>query len=157
MNKLSFTPDMVQAIVEGRKTQTRRKLGPRPLKVGEVVYVGEQWLRNGCGESTLAAGWLSPTLKGWRKHAGYTMPRSLARYYLRITAVREQRLQEITEAEATAEGFELIDSGIVGSMPGRLNPRYRFMEKWQSLHPTGEYAWENNPIVQVYEFERTEP
>jgi len=139
MRGISFQPDMVAAIAEGIKTQTRQMLSDRPYKVGEVLYVKEGWARLSTGD-----------ILGGQRPAMF-MPRHLARYYIKITAIRKQRLWNITEREAKAEGF-------YGSID--------FGRKWESLYPSAplyrkrkynkkwDYAWDLNPEVVVYEFER---
>lgn len=66
------------------------------------------------------------------------MPQSAARYFIKITDVRVERLQSISEADAKAEGFDSVDS---------------FFALWQKLNGTESLA--ANPWVWVYEFEVT--
>jgi len=157
MKGILFTPEMIQAIVEGRKTQTRRVIKPQPkylegnpysqwfwckqdiseiealqkginhavwwdgvknpnvmtafarYQVGEVVYIKEAWgpaeglkvlykaseTELSHYEEILIGGWRSPMF----------MPANNARYFITITDVRAERLQEITEEDAIAEGI----------------------------------------------------
>ena len=74
------------------------------------------------------------------------MPRWASRITLHVTGVRVERLNDITEDDAKAEGADLARDD------GRLDPTYRlaFANLWMSLH--GPEAWDANPWVAVYEF-----
>lgn len=82
-----------------------------------------------------------------RKVPSIHMPRHCCRLVLEITAVRVERLQDICEADAWAEGVEFV------SMPP-VTAVTQFEELWESLHGTG--SWQQNPWVWVLEFTRTE-
>jgi len=177
MRGISFQPDMVQAIAEGRKTQTRRMISNWPHKVGEVLYVKEQWWKRRSLASLFSP---IPNIneEKWRRQPAMFMPRKLTRYYIKITAVRTQRVQEITEVEAQAEGMTTLMSN------GKTGYCDVFKIVWHSLYPPApkemcphprspddnvapiyrkrkhqkkwDYAWHLNPEVQVYEFVREE-
>ena len=73
------------------------------------------------------------------------MPKAAARLFLRVTGVRAERLQDITEDEKTAEGMR----------PGWQH--YNFYELWDSTIKPADRplcGWEANPWVWVIEFER---
>jgi len=81
------------------------------------------------------------------------MPREACRLVLEITAVRVERLQAITEADAVAEGLSQSESG--SWLPGPCDhPEWAFHQLWSQLY--GEPAWEANPWVWVIEFKRVE-
>jgi hypothetical protein len=77
------------------------------------------------------------------------MPRWASRLTLEMTDVRLQKLQEITEEDALAEGCPgyawhrhpalgiCTDEGVL--------PSEEFQSLWESLH--GPEAWEDNPEV----------
>lgn len=87
------------------------------------------------------------------------MPRWASRITLEITDVRVQRLQEITEEDARAEGVERYQNGMYrdycgsGDMPVQF-ARTSFSTLWDSIH--GPDAWEQNPWVWAYTFRRLE-
>jgi hypothetical protein len=80
------------------------------------------------------------------------MPREFSRISLKITNVKVERLQHISEADAEAEGAEPIlvppDGGGAPHVEG-------FQALWTSIN--GAASWEANPWVAVYTFERVKP
>lgn len=70
------------------------------------------------------------------------MPREAARIFLKVKNVRVERLQEITEEDAKAEGMMMI---------GMETYRDEFVEFWD--HFNRKYSWESNPFIWVIEFE----
>jgi hypothetical protein len=72
------------------------------------------------------------------------MPRWASRLTLIVTDVRVQRLQDISEADAVAEG---IDLPLKADQP----PTMRFQSLWNSLH--GPEAWDANPWVVALTFD----
>lgn len=160
-----FTASMVRAILEGRKTQTRRviKEMPRciedvtllvcPYTVGMKLWVRETWALvrgkdyyykattpdDGCNPT-----WTSPIY----------MPRWASRLTLEVVSVRVERVQDISEADAKAEGVDMSKSCVVSK--GRL-PCYTlpFRLLWETLHGIDNpKAWERDPFVWVVEFKR---
>ncbi len=102
---------------------------------------------------------------GWRPNEN--MPREAARIFLRVTDVRVERLQNITEAGAVKEGFEAILCNHPGGYPctdcmntGYLEPAMLgFVDTWNStIKPSDRaiYGWDANPWVWVIQFERCE-
>ena len=77
------------------------------------------------------------------------MPRWASRITMRITDVRVERLQDISEADANAEGCQL---------PARdmdwMQCRTWFRDLWESIH--GDGSWDDNPWLWVVSFERVE-
>jgi len=66
------------------------------------------------------------------------MPMSDARHFIRIDAVRRQRLQYILFEEAVKEGFESLEA---------------FQKEWGHLNGfSGPYSWNKNPEVWVYDY-----
>lgn len=87
----------------------------------------------------------------WSKHLrlrpSVHMPRWASRLTLTVTDVRVQRLQDISEADAIAEGCR----GFV-STDGQdgTSPREEFQDLWNTIH--GPDAWSANPWVAAYTF-----
>lgn len=86
-------------------------------------------------EETLSRIWLSPIL----------MPKWAARIWLEITAIRAQRVQEISEEDIKAEGCPAIQCAV-----GLRLQWFRIL--WDSLNHKRGYGWDFNPWDWVYEF-----
>lgn len=85
------------------------------------------------------------------------MPRWASRITLEITDVRVERLQDISEADAVAEGCkpirpELVQDGLI-VRPGRSAVE-EFRLVWEEIHGGG--SWEKNPVAWVIEFKKLE-
>ena len=93
------------------------------------------------------------------------MPRSLSRILLEVTAVRVEQLQEISEADAKAEGAECLFSPTCSAADRELldiplmedaSPfRNGYALLWESINGAG--SWKANPWVWVVEFKRVTP
>lgn len=204
MKPILFNADMVRAIIDGRKTQTRRVLKPaNPFrakaedyrqgsglwvdythikdysvsstwftreryiskyaryKPGDILYVRETWqLTDRCvseepGYVYKATDPDWETMEGWKWRPAIHMPKEAARLFLRVTAIRIDRLQNMTAEDSLREGVKLELVSILNGAPP-LDP---FARVWDSTIKPAErklYGWEANPWVWVYEFERTE-
>ena len=83
------------------------------------------------------------------------LPRWASRITLAVTAVRVERLQEISEADAIAEGV-LRTGGRAQLQPNHFRPaRELFSELWDSINED-RAPWASNPWVWVVEFSRVE-
>lgn len=214
-----FNTEMVQAILAGQKTCTRRlpnkrvreeyfayddwantvggsgikKLSEKefyeqypPYSPGDILYVRETWTEE-CGKyyyrSDYDSDYLDPceTLSGGypascRNHPGcygctatsmrihwhpsIHMPKEAARIWLRVVDVQLERLQDITENGAKAEGA-IDNRGFIHSPENEYNrihtAREHFAEIWNSTIKKSDidrYGWKANPWVWVIKFER---
>lgn len=101
-----------------------------------------------------------PVMPDWagRKRAGMHMPRWASRLTLTVTDVRVQRLQEISEADARAEGCPLTWDGKpydppppdVDSWQGY--GRYSYCLLWNKLNASRGFGWEANPWIVAVTF-----
>jgi hypothetical protein len=123
-----FSGPMVRAILEYRKTQTRRILKPQPddimeaqipkalrISAGDRLWVREAWKPHssfdhlpprdmpGAKVFYLADPGYSPS--GSRGRPGIHMPRKYSRITLEVLAVKVERLQDISGNDAQAEGI----------------------------------------------------
>lgn len=136
-NIITFKPEMVRAIREGRKTQTRRTSWKRweGVPVGHILLVGETWKRH-AGDYYFKAD--EPELMAppglW--HPGFTLKRDHCRYRLRVTGFRTEKVTDITEADAVAEGVASVEA---------------FRDLWGEIN--GSISWLENPTVGVLSFE----
>ena len=202
-----FSGPMVRAVLDGRKSQTRRVVTDRHLtRLGLEIHdgiaftlEGGQW--NGMFESG-SPPWCPYGIPGdrlwvretwrfadedvvgfraddshgeqservrvlaeryWHRPSGFAplhwlpsiyMPRWASRITLEVVAVRVERLQEISEADARAEGCD--GDCPIGSIPcHQAGPcSYHFAQLWASIN--GPESWSANPWVWVVEFKRLE-
>ena len=97
-------------------------------------------------------------VEGWgRIKPSIHMPRWASRLTLELTDVRVERLQDISEDDALAEGLRQWEHrndfayGFDGGAPhGYGSPRGAFHALWESIH--GEGAWDENPWLWVLIF-----
>ena len=85
------------------------------------------------------------------------MPRWASRITLEVTGVRVERLQEINEADAVAEGIQPFGDGGYHVEDGRHymgTARDSFASLWESIN--GDGSWDANPWVWVVKFKRME-
>lgn len=217
-----FNTDMVRAILDGRKTVTRRVLKnlPKdaeyvgqledsfdpwdekdigksmfktsllptekagcifikpPYQPGDTLYVRETWWKNGNTyfyKAGCSKGLIDNMYVKWRP--SIHMPKEAARIWLKVTDVRVERLQDITEIQTEEEGFffkppclHLVSQDAYCDLDGPCSSPIKYcdmgfgelfgMELWDSTIKKSDlnrYGWEANPWVWVVEFERCEP
>lgn len=193
-----FSGHMVRAILDGRKTQTRRIVKGHPLTHASNWYQeesGNWW----CSESGLPCGpfqcpyghrderlWVreawgyfggdeylyqrergsvgyrathidNDRIPGGRWRPSIHMPRWASRILLELTDVRVQRLQEISPADAWAEGVrpdgvcELPNDGTFDTVEDpAAETLHEFRELWLKIN--GPESWEANPWVWAISF-----
>jgi hypothetical protein len=136
-----FSTDMVQTILQGRKTQTRRIVkcpegissedlqicisggGPQHMpircpygKVGDVLWVRETW---GYDADPNHLAFKADDIRldcvmGGTWTPSIHMPKKFARIWLKVTSVRVERLHDIKHDDAVAEGIEQISETTLG-------------------------------------------
>lgn len=79
---------------------------------------------------------------------GMFMPRWASRLTLEVTEIRVERLQDISEADARAEGYEL------GAPPCIDDPRRWYRYLWEQINGAG--SWDANPWVWMVGFKKLE-
>lgn len=227
-----FSTPMVQAILAGRKTQTRRILTPQPVaqgavetfckagpgsvdakdltaadiemdqlfqrcpygQPGDVLWVREghyrygHWVeKEGVFTPTGRQKWMfvpltdevlyeapasfrkgmhnkDPHTSAWHKRLARFMPRHTARMFLQVTDRRVERLQNITETDAIAEGIQKHTGGYATNYRQPNAKSYldgysysaqeEFKKLWGSIN--GADSWQANPWVWAVSFERIE-
>ena len=133
---------------------------------GDRLWVRETWCKIGetaTGVKTIAyrADDDIELAGGLRWIPSIHMPRWASRIDLEITAVRVERLQEITEEDARAEGVttgELMPATINGERGQMMifDPRKAFAMLWDSINAK-RAPWASNPWAWVIEFRRVRP
>ena len=237
-----FNGEMVRAILDGKKTQTRRVIKPQPTQIREAEYeldCGKAWLvtyANGTPEDEwievcapynvgdhlwvretwqpdfsehgdvfihyraddkwgiypmteeIPDEWVErewtklddiyraasvPQNSGGRwlpESIGFKapwkpsifMPKWATRIWLEVTGVRAERVQDISEEDAEAEGVTPILRDGGGFEPwGAPCPPFPcyaevFARLWDSINAKRGFGWDTNPWVWVYEFKRLE-
>lgn len=181
-----FNTEMVRAILDGRKTCTRRIMKPQltahygtqyikpPYGPGDILYVRETWCALPVNEAGhmrghsvyyyKADGDLRP--EGWRGKwkPSIHMPKEAARIWLKVTDVRVERLQKCGEGwciEIEKEGIVTPQSPILYISDDKYHDalRVEFQKLWNSTIKKSDidrYGWDANPWVWVIEFERCE-
>ena len=98
----------------------------------------------------------------WWKRPSIFMPRIASRINLEVTAVRLERLQDISEEQARAEGcvaldgykWHTLDEAAAGIAMHDHTAKDAFEALWEQIH--GEGSCNANPWVWVVEFKRVE-
>jgi len=83
------------------------------------------------------------------------MPKWAARLWLRLTDVRVERVQDITEADAVAEG--VTPCGEHATLCPDHCYRNEFAVLWNSINAKRGYSWVSDPWVWVLTFEKAPP
>mgnify|MGYP000948559492 CR=1 FL=1 len=97
----------------------------------------------------------APILGGWKP--SIHMPRSASRILLEITGVRVERLQDISECDAKAEGSYVCDyfgRRLLDQSSNQGCYKWGYRSIWESLNGSG--SWDLNPWVWVVEFKTLE-
>ena len=183
MKPILFNTDMVRAILEGRKTVTRRVVkfkpgqnpqwtgyipdGPvlygsnnipaskSPYHPGDILYVRETWARSMAGTYIYKATDTPIILDRWRP--SIHMPKKAARLFLRVTDVRVERLQDMRLIDCMKEGVQLTLAEQGDLVIQGVRARDRFSGVWDSTIKPADlplYGWAANPWVWVIEFEQ---
>lgn len=80
------------------------------------------------------------------------MPRWASRILLEITAIRAERLQEITYEDILAEGWNVKTSLPITDKTAGEDARLWYRDFWDSLNAKKGYGWDKNPWVWVIAF-----
>lgn len=126
---------------------------------GDRLWVREsvQWREEEQAAFFIADG-ARTKIEAWgRKSTGMPsihMPRGVSRITLEVTGVRVERLQDISEADAKAEGVERTNGHPVRGAVFGCGPTYRegFAQIWHDIN--GAESWAANPWVWCVEFRR---
>jgi len=177
-----FSTPMVQALLSGRKTQTRR-LASSPLRrveVGDLLYVREAWgvgarpcPSQGCVDGfeyradqefldehdalplyqiEQPEGFEMDDWSGGWKPSIH-MPRWLSRLTLEVTRVRFDRLQAISRHDCYEEGLQRPTGPFLGSeVTANDKARNKFRALWNSLHDKPGERWEDDPGIVALTF-----
>lgn len=200
----------VEAILEDRKTQTRRIQGLKEINKNPddweiffegngVIFENKSLYKNIVCQPKVKKGdilWVRETFKKtdflhpsddnygyiykaskngrewerteqWAWKPSIFMPKEGCRLFLEVTNVRIERLNDISEDDAIAEGIKPIrnwhnegrhngwkDYSRSDELTAHINPINSFRSLWESIN--GKDSWNQNPWVWVYDFKRVE-
>ena len=169
MKKIMFSDKycLTQAVLDGTKTMTRRVLKDNvplgnwnetvkhlPYKAGEIVAIAQSY------HTLNKSGYVAPKRceHTCENSAGYEnkmfVKASLMPHHIRITDVKVEHLQDISDEDALREGIEELcfDYFLPNdySKPF-LMPREAFAHLIDLV--SGKGTWESNPLVVAYSFE----
>lgn len=203
-----FSGDMVRAILEGRKTQTRRVVKSDRYTLpedankffvnengifqrydgggsffiplansygvpGDILWVRESWAAGKCSDNLkpsdlcqrfysidMGGIWynadnsepLHPFSEKGKNRPSIFMPRWASRIFLEITNIRVERLQDISERDAIAEGCDNSKTEAALQVGWHEKPQRAFRRLWEQINGTD--SWSLNPWVWVVEFKR---
>ena len=156
MKPIIFNTEMLRAILDGRKTQTRRLHGfgdKTAFEVGDVLYIRETWAKiedDGC--YVYKADFPPEKAARIRWHPSIHMPKEAARLFLRVTSAKIERLQDITGMDCVKEGVSMDALTAVGEDYARGI----FSDIWDGTIEKDDLdknGWDANPFVDAYEFE----
>ncbi len=159
-----FSSEMVRAILDDRKTETRRVTRFQPKrfeglvidilskncpygKPGDILYVRECFFPHHVGVCYRADYdvFNMPKLRKWKP--SIHMPKKFSRIKLKIKEIKVERIQEIKILDCRAEGFVFESSrniDVIGN----------FMALWDSLNKKRGFGWDSNCFVWVIKFEK---
>lgn len=165
-----FSGPMVRAILDGRKTQTRRIINPQPrvvlaqygdgsietnqifrhgdqrlrcqVRPGDRIYVRETWgiLNDKYQRYCYFVDSQGRSRQQLGGNRSIHMPKAAARIWLEVTDTRTERLLDISSHDANCEGF--TEAG--------THPRAAFLAAWEQHYGYGSTS--SNPWVWVIEF-----
>ena len=176
-----FSGPMVRAILDGRKTQTRRVIKPQPVWVhvrepilqyrrkvglayvlcpygqpGDRLWCRETWAPSVAGVTAPPFHYLADfkpaefaEMVRWKP--SIYMPRWASRITIEITAVRVERVCQITEQDALAEG---VCPSLEYCDPETPSARMQFKDLWNTINSARGFGWDVNPWVWVVSFKR---
>lgn len=154
--------------ITSRCSIPKGKIYKPPYQPGDILYVRETWSE--WTDGYIYKAWNSPfpqvgksSVMKWKP--SIHMPKEAARIWLKVTNVRVERLQKMTDEDCEKEGLEnackkceshLFNCDICMNNDGI---KEEFKELWDSTIKKADidkYGWSANPWVWVIEFERCE-
>lgn len=133
-----------------------------PCEPGDILYVRETWKKAPNGYYYYEDWQRNDIADVTKWEPSIHMPKGAARIWLKVTDVRIERLQDVTEDGAKAEGA-IDNRGFIHSPENEYDRIYtareHFIKIWNSTIKKTDldrYGWDANPYVFVIEFERCE-
>lgn len=176
-----FSTPMVQAILDGRKTMTRRIINPKlikdwagagfaeqfinwtnhnaPHQPGDILWVRETWAPASQNRYILRADYRDEKTMIPYEQCGMNVEVSLVRFHPSIFMPKSACRLFLRVTDVRAERLQEItyDDCLREGMWNKgtdVNTLASFQELWQHLNAKRGYGWGTNPWVWVYTFER---
>ena len=130
-----------------------------PCESGDILYVRETWKKAPNGYYYYEDWQRNDIADVTKWKPSIHMPKEAARIWLKVTGVRMERLQEITEVGIQKEGVEVDPKECAGKFDFISELFLLFQRLWNSTIKKSDidrYGWDANPWVWVIEFERCE-
>ena len=123
---------------------------------GDRLWVRETWRFPAGAPSTWVDYKADDSRGGFEWRSPIHMPRWASRLTLEVVGVRVEPLQEISRADAKAEGFMPSDGNGLERSRGRSfgNAQLAFSDTWDALNAKRGFGWTSNPWVWVVEFRK---
>jgi len=126
---------------------------------GDILYVRETWQKVDLPYGKGFYGYKAESC--WRDDVKWKpsihMPKEAARIFLKVTDVRVERLEDISDIGCEAEGIRPSVDGNGQDWRENENGWHRtFRQEWDSIYKEKGYGWDTNPWVFVYKFVRGE-
>ncbi|WP_272571652.1 ASCH domain-containing protein [Providencia sp. PROV254] len=163
-DRIKFNDTMLAAVMDGRKTQTRRPIKPQPKVTEEELRKLGAWQEGYSLSEQVCAAWRHGFVDVDCPYGEIGDIINIAdkdgniKGKIEITDVWLQRVQEVSQEDAHAEGFELTGWIPTYSDPDSggetFTPYDNFAEAWIDIY--GEDSWINNEWVWVIEFKKVE-
>ena len=183
-----FSTPMIRAILDGRKSQTRRiikfpdafdkqrvydnypfglkyghkdgtvwRLFPK-WEVGDILWGRETFFETNYGSFIYKANANKDIGDGFKWKPSIFMPKEACRIRLEITNIRFERVQDISEEDAIAEGIEMNNKPHKGwywmeNVYSTDSAVLAYEHLWNKINGK-KYPWSSNPWVWVIEFEK---
>jgi len=157
MKAIKFNKQGITDILNGNKTQTRRPIKPQPTHFDSIRNLPfNEWF----GAIDCPFGKAGDTIAAVYQSESDEQSLSI---HLKIKDIRVERLQDISEANAIAEGVKTFDLkghpwyGVdenIGKFVSRIEAFAYII--WEPLLYVRPYNWHSNPWVWVIEFEKKE-
>jgi hypothetical protein len=179
MKGIIFTEPLFRKVASGEKTQTRRIIKPQPdfisenfhwakknngdvilprYKPGETLYLKEPYHNPDGFPVTYKYDGFYRDKINWQNKL--FMPAKYAHYFIEITGVRCERLQDISESDCRKEGIPQDTCSVAHKRfrnPMNRDFYYTGRDAYAALIDSinGKGTWERNPFVFVYDFRLT--
>lgn len=160
-DRIKFSDEMLAAVIDGRKTQTRRLMEPQPEVTERILRELDAWQEGYTLSEQVCEAWRHGFIDDDCPYgkAGDVIPLAdkdgNIKGEIEIVDVWLQQVQDISQQDAIAEGAPLNhpSTDTVSRYFGFPDfPRSWFGQTWWRIY--GEKGWKSNPWVWVIEFKQ---